>query len=126
MKRASILVALILVMSQVGWADESPTVATHEANATAHEMEDRLPEFSWSTVPVRLRIRKSTAYTKDEITQIARHPIIVFEKANGHMAYITTPDEYDAGGYESLATLYGRQTGDRVVAECTRLLDVIR
>lgn len=87
MKRASILVALILVMSQVGWADESPTVVPHEANATAHEMEDRLPEFSWATVPVWLRVRKSTAYSQDEIAQIARYPVVVFEKANGHMTY---------------------------------------
>ncbi len=82
MKRASILAALILVMPQVGWADEPPIVALHEG-----ETEDKMPEFSWATVPVWLRVRKSTAYTKDEIAQIARHPIIVFEKANGHVTY---------------------------------------
>lgn len=46
--------------------------------------------------------------------------------ANGHMAYITTPEEYDAGGYESLATLFGRDTGTLVVDRCARALDLVR
>ncbi len=46
--------------------------------------------------------------------------------ANGHMAYITTPEEYDAGGYESLATLFGRGTGTLVIDRCARVLDLIR
>lgn len=46
--------------------------------------------------------------------------------ANGHMAYITTPDEYDAGGYESLATLFGRDTGTMVIDRCARALDLIK
>lgn len=82
MKRASVLAALILVVTQSGWADESPRGVLH-----GDEAEGKMPEFSWTTVPVWLRVRKSTAYTQDEITQIARYPIIVFEKANGHMAY---------------------------------------
>lgn len=49
-----------------------------------------------------------------------------FGLANGHMAYITTPEEYDAGGYESLATLFGRDTGTMVVDRCARVLDLIR
>jgi hypothetical protein len=42
------------------------------------------------------------------------------------MAYITTPEEYDAGGYESLATLFGRGTGTLVIDRCARVLDLIR
>ncbi len=33
---------------------------------------------------------------------------------NGHMGYITTPEEYDEGGYEAWMTFYGRDTGPQV------------
>ncbi len=38
--------------------------------------------------------------------------------ANGHMSYITTPTEYAVGGYESIATLFGANTGDKVITSC--------
>ena len=60
---------------------------SRRSGATAPEITDKLPEFGWDTVPVWLRVRKRTAYSKDEIAQIARYPVVVFEKANGHMAY---------------------------------------
>lgn len=50
----------------------------------------------------------------------------VFGLANGHMAYITTPDEYDAGGYESIATFFGRDTGTKVIDRCARVIDAVR
>lgn len=50
----------------------------------------------------------------------------VFGLANGHMAYITTPQEYDAGGYESIATLFGRDTGTKVIDRCVRAIDLVR
>jgi hypothetical protein len=49
--------------------------------------DERLPTFRWDTVPVWLRVRKSTAYSDAEIAQIARYPLVVFEKANGHLTY---------------------------------------
>lgn len=35
--------------------------------------------------------------------------------ANGYMGYITSPEEYDMGGYEACATLYGRDTSVTVI-----------
>ena len=41
------------------------------------------PKFSWDTVPRALIIRKGTAYTDDEIQNIAdTYPLVVLEKAN--------------------------------------------
>jgi hypothetical protein len=34
--------------------------------------------------------------------------------ANGHMGYVTTPEEYDQGGYEAWLTFYGRDTSQRL------------
>jgi Neutral/alkaline non-lysosomal ceramidase, N-terminal len=35
--------------------------------------------------------------------------------SNGHMGYVTTPEEYEQGGYEAWMTFYGQDTGTRVV-----------
>lgn len=45
---------------------------------------DRMPDFSWDTVPLYVHIRKDTAYTDEEIRYLASFPLITFEKANGH------------------------------------------
>ncbi len=42
--------------------------------------------------------------------------------ANGHMSYITTPQEYQFGGYEGAATLFGSDTGTKVVDACKSLM----
>ncbi|MCK5807579.1 neutral/alkaline non-lysosomal ceramidase N-terminal domain-containing protein [bacterium] len=49
--------------------------------------------------------------------------IFLFTLANGYVGYIVTPEEYDDGGYESCATLHGRETG--VFMEST-MMDVGR
>jgi hypothetical protein len=59
----------------------------NQAGERPQETKSKLPSFSWDIVPVWLRVRKSTAYSEDEIAQIARYPLVVFEKANGHTAY---------------------------------------
>lgn len=45
--------------------------------------EDRLPDFSWDTVPRYIHVRKSTAFTKEEIQYLASFPLITFEKTTG-------------------------------------------
>lgn len=35
--------------------------------------------------------------------------------SNSYIAYITTPEEYDQGGYEAQSTLFGRYTGNVVI-----------
>jgi hypothetical protein len=45
--------------------------------------------------------------------------------ANGHMAYVTDREEYEAGGYEATASFFGPDAGDKVVDACTaRMLAV--
>ncbi len=43
------------------------------------------PTFSWETVPQWLIVRKASAYTQEEIGLIAKAPLVVFEKENGHL-----------------------------------------
>ncbi len=45
---------------------------------------DRMPAFSWDTVPLYVHIRKNTAFTDAEIRYLATFPLITFEKATGH------------------------------------------
>ncbi len=77
----------IFIMPMAIWGGEPAPTIPCQADATAQDTANKLPEFGWDTVPVWLRVRKRTAYSKDEVAQIARYPIVVFEKANGHMAH---------------------------------------
>lgn len=45
---------------------------------------DRMPEFSWDTVPRYMHVRKATAFTPEEIQYLATFPLITFEKSTGH------------------------------------------
>jgi hypothetical protein len=42
--------------------------------------------------------------------------------ANSWIAYITTPEEYDQGGYEAVSTLFGRDTGTVVIENAISVL----
>ena len=42
------------------------------------------PEFTWDRIPLYMHIRKAKSYTDEEITFLAKFPLITFEKANGH------------------------------------------
>jgi hypothetical protein len=39
----------------------------------------------------------------------------VFSLANGHMAYFTTPDQYDVPSYESCVALHGKHAGKQIL-----------
>ncbi|MEI6892732.1 MAG: hypothetical protein V5783_11235 [Pontiella sp.] len=39
---------------------------------------DRMPEFSWDTVPRYMHVRKATAFTSEEIGFLATIPLITF------------------------------------------------
>lgn len=55
------------------------------ASALAAPDKQVKPSFSWETVPQWLIVRKTTAFTPEEIGLIANAPLIVFEKENGHI-----------------------------------------
>ena len=44
---------------------------------------ERMPEFSWDTVPRYMHLRKSTQLTQKEVDYLATFPLVTFEKAMG-------------------------------------------
>jgi hypothetical protein len=54
------------------------------------ESQKNLPEFSWDTMPLYMHLRKSTAFTKEEIKYLAKYPLITFEKTTGSQTYGST------------------------------------
>jgi hypothetical protein len=44
---------------------------------------DKMPAFSWDTVPRYMHVRKLTAFTPQEIEYLASFPLITFEKTTG-------------------------------------------
>ena len=46
-------------------------------------VKQKLPEFSWDKMPLYMHMRKSTAFTKKEITYLSKFPLITFEKTTG-------------------------------------------
>ncbi|MDZ4849868.1 MAG: putative glycoside hydrolase [Pirellulaceae bacterium] len=54
---------------------------------------ERMPEFSWDTLPLYVHVRKAVAFTPEELKFLAAHPLITFEKTTGSESY----DSTDAG-----------------------------
>ena len=51
---------------------------------------ERMPEFSWDTVPRYMHVRKATAFTPEEINYLAAFPLITFEKTTGNKDFGST------------------------------------
>ncbi|WP_372797909.1 putative glycoside hydrolase [Pontiella sp.] len=51
---------------------------------------DRMPQFSWDTVPRYMHVRKATAFTPEEIRYLSTFPLITFEKTTGNKTYGST------------------------------------
>jgi hypothetical protein len=58
--------------------------------ATSAADTDRLPSFSWDRIPCYMHVRKTTAFTADEIRYIASFPLVTFEKFTGNMEFGST------------------------------------
>ena len=59
--------------------------AIQAAESSAYlENPERMPTFSWDSLPLYVHIRKDTAFTDEEIEHLATFPLITFEKATGH------------------------------------------
>ncbi len=50
----------------------------------------------------------------------------MFGFANGYMSYVTDEAEYGAGGCEAVATLFGPDTGRRLVDACVERIAAVR
>ena len=70
-----ILLAVLLASLTAIQAAESPAPLT---------ISERMPAFSWDSIPLYVHIRKDTAFTDEEIKYLATFPLITFEKATGH------------------------------------------
>jgi hypothetical protein len=67
------------------------TCVTCQAQSTA--ITDKMPAFSWDTLPLYIHVRKTAAFTPEEVMFLASHPLITFEKTTGSQSYGST----DAG-----------------------------
>lgn len=56
----------------------------------AETSKPRMPEFSWETIPRYIHVRKTDAFTKEEVKYLASFPLITFEKTTGKDAYGST------------------------------------
>ena len=74
----------------------------------------RINDSAWVAVPGE-PITEIGTLIQQRVLNHGFNKALVVGLANGHMGYITTPEEYDIGGYESCATLHGRNTGPFVV-----------
>jgi hypothetical protein len=45
--------------------------------------DQRLPDFSWDTIPLYMHVRKATAFTDDELDYLASFPLVTLEKTTG-------------------------------------------
>lgn len=81
----------------------------------------RLNKTVLATVPGE-PIRDLGLAIKDEGRRLGFDRTWCAALTNGHMAYITTPDEFRYGGYEALATMYGADTGARVYDAAAKAL----
>ncbi|MFO0671280.1 MAG: neutral/alkaline non-lysosomal ceramidase N-terminal domain-containing protein [Polyangiaceae bacterium] len=52
--------------------------------------------------------------------------VFVVGFANGYMSYVTDKDEYEAGGYEAVATFFGPDTGARLVDACVARIAAVK
>ena len=50
----------------------------------------KYPDFSWDKVPLYMHLRKSAAYTEEELNYLAQFPLITLEKSNGNKTYGST------------------------------------
>lgn len=53
-------------------------------------VQNKLPEFSWDTMPLYMHVRKSTNFTKKEINYLAKFPLITLEKTTGSKTFGST------------------------------------
>lgn len=66
------------------------SISCKTQNRNTSKVKTKLPEFSWDSMPLYMHLRKATAFTKEEIKFIAKHPLITFEKTTGSKTYGST------------------------------------
>jgi hypothetical protein len=51
---------------------------------------------------------------------------LVYRYSNNHMGYFATPNEYEVGGYESLLTMWGEFTAERMRESCKKVAEQVK
>lgn len=59
--------------------------ATHKQETVV--VKQKLPNFSWDTMPLYMHLRKSTAFNRKELKYLSKFPLITFEKTTGSKTY---------------------------------------
>ena len=91
MKRPRITLAILFLLA-------IPTCLLAQPNgASATGVSDKLPAFSWDTLPLYAHVRKGTKFTPQEIEHLASFPLVTLEKTTGLKDYGST----DAGTIEA-------------------------
>ncbi len=61
--------------------DHRPALATDKPASS------KMPAFSWNTLPLYIHVRKTAAFTPEEVNYLAKYPLITFEKTTGSETY---------------------------------------
>ncbi|WP_083478307.1 putative glycoside hydrolase [Lacinutrix himadriensis] len=87
------ILLLFMVSCNEEAVEENATTTTTTTTTTPIENEPPViinpnyPEFSWDKMPLYMHVRKSAAFTADEIQFLADFPLITIEKSTGYQTY---------------------------------------
>lgn len=66
------------------------TVLTVGLLEAQNQNTEKMPDFSWDTMPLYMHIRKNDAFTTNEIKYLSKYPLITFEKTTGSSTFGST------------------------------------
>ncbi|MDD7983870.1 putative glycoside hydrolase [Lentisphaera marina] len=58
-----------------------------QAKISSEEVNRKMPEFSWETLPLYMHVRKATAFNEQELKYLSQFPLICLEKTMGMKTY---------------------------------------
>lgn len=80
-------------------------------SALAEDASNRYPDFSWDALPLYMHVRKSDAFSSDELDFLASFPLITLEKMTG----IQSSGSTDAGTLAAAAEIKRRNPRAKVL-----------
>jgi hypothetical protein len=92
--KISLVILITLLLLTVSCSEKSIKIEdTNQSDVTEEttEIDDidikNYPDFSWDKMPLYMHVRKSTAFTDEEIKYLADFPLITLEKSTGYNTY---------------------------------------
>ena len=83
----SFFILLLFSVSCNDFVVEENTVSPPIDTESPQIENKNFPVFSWDKMPLYMHIRKSSAFTADEIQFLANFPLITIEKSTGYLTY---------------------------------------